>query len=77
MGRPKLRPETSSSVEMGDSRWDERCLNYRGSLVCSSWGIQRLAHFKFLWCVFSRWVNMLSLLSPWGHLYGFYRLMNA
>ena len=24
------------------------------NLVCSSWGIQRLGHLKFLWCIFPR-----------------------
>ena len=37
MDGPKLRPETSASTGMGDSGWNERCLYYWGSLVCSSW----------------------------------------
>ena len=38
MDGPKLRPETSASIGMGDSGWNERCLFYWGSFVCSSWG---------------------------------------
>ena len=28
MDGPKLRPETSTPIEMGDSGWDGRCLYY-------------------------------------------------
>ena len=37
MDGPKLRPETSALIGMGDSGWNERCLYYWGSLVCSCW----------------------------------------
>ena len=38
MDGPKLRPETSASIGMDESGWNERCLYYWGSLACSSWG---------------------------------------
>ena len=80
MDGPKLRPETSTSIEMGDSGWGDRCLYHWTLLVCSSWAIQRLALFKFLWSVFPgrvpvmrvqsvvAWVIMLPMLSLWDHL---------
>ena len=33
MDGPKLRPETSTSIGMDDSWWNEMCLYYWGSLV--------------------------------------------
>ena len=27
-GQAKVRPETTTSIGMGDSKWDERCLYY-------------------------------------------------
>ena len=46
MDGPKLRPETSASIRMGDSGWNERCLSYWGWLVCSSWGEYNAWHFS-------------------------------
>ena len=53
MDGPNLRPETSASIGMGDSGWNERCLYHWGLLVCSSWGDPTLlALLEYLWCVF-------------------------
>ena len=63
MNGPKLRTDTSISIGMDDSRWDERCLYYLGLVVCSSWWIQHLAVLKILWCMLPRLVPRLKVWS--------------
>ena len=83
-GCVKFRPQTSTSVSIGDSWWEERFLMALFlKLICSSWRIQRLVLLKFFMVHVSEksFLNEIlvygylitwfvwSLLCSWSYLY--------